>query len=423
MHNDAYGSNAYQGAGPIGHATKTTSMLLGVEECATVTFDSAGRLVALCGELSGPDLRLMDPNTLATKAIYRLPNRDLTDGSSPLSDLCGGAYFYLDNQNRAVVASTNGQIRVIADTGTGFSILRTYNLSSYLPGKDCLIALMPDWSGRIWFVTHNGGVGTVDPSTGAVHILRLPGEMITNSFSVDESGGVFIVTNYALYRFDALSSSGAPVVTWRQVYDRGAEQKPGQLEQGSGTTPTLLANGDVGITDNADPQMHVVVYQRSAASGGTEVCQQANFAPGTSDTENSLVAAGSSLIAENNYGYSGPQSTIGGKTTTPGIAKVDVQRVRGLFAGLDIAADRLPHVGGKGVPGPAGCSTCTPRPKTIGVDAWYLTAIDLRTGATVFSKLAGTGPEFNNHYAAIYLHNGVAYIATLTGMVRFADGP
>jgi hypothetical protein len=58
----------------------------------------------------------------------------------------------------------------------------------------------------------------------------------------------------------------------------------------------------------------------------------------------------------------------------------------------------------------------------LGLDAWYFTAIDLRTGRTVFAKLAGVGPQFNNHYAAIYLGpDGSAYIATLAGMVRVRD--
>lgn len=40
----------------------------------------------------------------------------------------------------------------------------------------------------------------------------------------------------------------------------------------------------------------------------------------------------------------------------------------------------------------------------------------------MFSRLTGTGPEYNNHYAAIYLgSDGSAYIATLAGMVRVRD--
>ena len=33
--------------------------------------------------------------------------------------------------------------------------------------------------------------------------MRLSGEGISNSFAVDETGGVYIVSDRALYRFDA----------------------------------------------------------------------------------------------------------------------------------------------------------------------------------------------------------------------------
>ena len=88
------------------------------------------------------------------------------------------------------------------------------------------------------------------------------GEAIGNSFAVDDTGGVFIVTDAALYRFDA-DAAGAPTVTWREPYANTGTQKPGQTEAGSGTTPTLMGTDYVSITDNADP-MDVVVYRRGA---------------------------------------------------------------------------------------------------------------------------------------------------------------
>ena len=64
----------------------------------------------------------------------------------------------------------------------------------------------------------------------------------------------------------------------------------------------------------------------------------------------------------------------------------------------------------------------TKRPTWWGVSAWYLTALDIRTGRHVFSVRTGTGTLMNNHYAAITLGpDGSAYIATLGGMVRVKD--
>ena len=34
---------------------------------------------------------------------------------------------------------------------------------------------------------------------------------------------------------------------------------------------------------------------------------------------------------------------------------------------------------------------------------WYLSAIDVRSGRTVFRVLTGVGLQWNNHYASIYL--------------------
>jgi hypothetical protein len=421
MHNDAYATNTYTGPGPTGHNLKSTSAMYGVEECATAAFDAAGRLVALCGNLLGPVLHLLDPVSLKATTTFKLPGRNLASGANPLSDLCGGAYFYLDNLDRAVVATTNRHIEVVAESGpSSFVLQRSYDLSTDVPSSDCLIALMPDWSGRIWFETHGGIVGTVDPASGVVHTLALPGEIIANSFAVDETGGVFLVSDHAMYRFDADPITGAPVVSWRQVYDRGSTQKPGQLSQGSGTTPALVGSDLVAITDNADPRMNVVVYQRGKGSGGAQVCAQPVFEPGASDTENSLVAVGNSLIVENNYGYKGPQSTLLGATTKPGIARVDVNgdTCTTAWTSQETAPTSVPKVSlASGL-----LYVYTKARSNVLLDAWYLTAIDVRTGNTVFKKLAGTSATFNNHYAAIYLGpDGAAYIATLTGMVRFKD--
>jgi hypothetical protein len=418
MHDDAYATDTYTGPGPLGRRPVVTSASYGVEECATEAFDAHGRIVALCGNLVGPVLRLIDPNTLDVLATHTLPARQIRPGTSPLSDLCGGTYFYLDNLDRAVTATTDRHIVVVADTGTGFVQQRSYDLTTAVPADDCLIALMPDWSGRIWFESGNGIVGNVDPASGAVRTVTLAGEIIDNSFAVDETGGVFVASDHAMYRFDA-AADGAPVISWRQPYDRGSVQKPGQLAQGSGTTPTLVGSDLVAITDNADPRMNVVVYERGKDSGGRWVCSTAVFADGASATENSLVAVGNALLVENNYGYTSPTSTLLGATTQPGIARVDVLdgHCSVAWTSQEIAPTSVPKASLAN-----GLLYVYTKPAALLVDAWYFTAIDIRTGRTVFSKLAGTGPEYNNHYAAIYLGpDGSAYIATLSGMVRVHD--
>ena len=420
MHNDAYATDAYAGGGPRGDDLVVTSESYGVEECATIAFDRRGRIVGLCGSLDGFQLMLIDPVTLESKATMPTSTRDVTSGANPLTDLCGGAYFYLDHRDRAIVETVEGTVLVVKVTEGGFALKRTYDASAAIPEGDCLIALMPDWDGRIWFVTKDGGVGTIDPRSGDVRTLRLEGERIVNSFATDETGGVYIVSDHALYRFDA-SRSGAPKVTWRQRYDRGSTQKPGQLSQGSGTTPTLIGRDLVAITDNADPRMHVVSYRRTADDvRNREVCREPVFAEGAGATENSIVAVGRSVIVENNYGYQNPSTTTLGRSTTPGITRVDVTR-KGcgtMWESDEIAPTSVPKVSLE-----TGLLYVYTKPEGVESDPWYFTAVDVRTGETAWKRLTGTGMQWNNHYAAIYLGpDRAAYIATLAGLIRITDG-
>ncbi len=411
MHNDAYATDAYKGPGPLGRDPVVTSSSVGLEECATLAFDRSGRLIGLCGDALGPELKQIDPKTLEILATHELPGRKLRSDAAPWEDLCGGAYFYMDHDGRAVVATTDRQIRVISVSKEELRQERVYDLTSVVPSEDCLIALMPDWIGRVWFVTSNGRVGAVDPETGVPQVVTLPGERIANSVATDESGGLFVVSDHALYRFSA--ESGAPKATWRVAYDRGTRHKPGQLSWGSGTTPTLFGNGMVAITDNAEPRMNVVVYNRHS---GSFVCQEPVFKSGESATDNSLIAIGNSLFVENNYGYRSPFTTLFGGTTTPGVTRVEVTKdgCETVWESEEIAPTCVPK---------ASLATgliyvYAKSPDSL-LGAWYFTAIDARTGKTMFRVLTGTGIGWNNHYAAITLGpDGTAYIATLFGIVR-----
>jgi hypothetical protein len=417
MHDDAYATDAYRHGGPRGVAPTVTSAFYGVSECATMAFDRSGRIVALCGDLEGPKLELIDPTTLDVLTSYALPGRKVS-GTSPLEDLCGGAYFYLDQHGRAVVETTDAHIQVLKHSAAAFTLLHDYDLSSAVPSGDCLIALMPDWSGHVWFVTQGGTVGTYSPASHALRTMRLRGEKIVNSLATDETGGVYVVSDHALYRFDA-ERRGRPVVSWRQAYDRGSVRKPGQLSQGSGTTPTLVGRRLVTITDNAEPRMHVLSFLRTKRHvAHRQQCKVSVFKKGESDTENSIVAVGHSVVAENNYGYTGPTYSVGGRSTTPGLSRVDVRR--GHCRVMWTAPESAPTSVAK-----ASLSTgllyAYTKPAGDVRDPWYLSAINLRTGKLQWRRLTGTGPAWNNHYAAIYLRGRSAYIATMTGLVRVTD--
>jgi len=427
MHNDGYASDAYDVSGPLGNSLQVSSASYGVRECATMAFDSHGRIVGLCGGLEGFVLMVIDPVTLQPVSELQTSQRDLTNGKNPFTDICGGTYFFLDKFDRAYPTTADKQIWKVAVRADGsLAKEQAWSVAGVVPQDDCLIATMPDWKGRIWFFTEQGVVGTLTPRTGKLRTTHLPaGERVTNSVSTDETGGMYVVSTHALYRLDAKrrgAQRGTPKITWREVYDRGSRTKPGNLSQGSGTTPTLIGKKWVAINDNADPKTQVVIYDRRRAAGPErEHCSIPVLAAGAGTTDNSLVSAGRSLIIENNYGYDGVPSTLGGRSTTPGLASV---RIRRSSCKLEWTShETAPTSVAKASLGNGLLYAYTKPPRTDGQDAWYVTAIDLRSGQTRWSRLTGTGTQWNNHYASIYLGpDGALYIATLAGLVRMKDG-
>ena len=414
LHVDAYQSDAYNLPGPRGRNLGITSTLF-TRLCGSLTFDSQGRILTVCINFSGPVLVMMDPTSLQTLATFPLPGPQSSSGD-PFLHVSGGGYFYLDNKDRVVVPTNTRHVFVIAEGGpSGFQQVADYDLTGVVPAGVGVLSDMPDWKGHIWFAAENGTVGWIDRRSGAIHARNL-NEQIANSLATDETGGVYIVTTRALYRLRA--AGGKVKVIWRSKYPNSGVMKPGQLSAGSGTTPTLVGKNEVAITDNAK-RMHVLVYTRGRKGGGREICRRGVFRAGTSDDENSLVSFGKALIAENNYGYT-EQSMEAGALTAPGVTRIDVKN--GRCRTTWTSQERVPSVVSKASLKSGLLYTYTRPPTADGSQAWYFTAIDLRTGKTVYSRLTGAGTLFNNHYAPVTIgRGGVAYVGVLGGLLRVAD--
>ena len=248
-----------------------------------------------------------------------------------MQDTSGGAYFYLDHLDRAVIGTADGAIEIVAieETPQGPRLkleerIELGNLTAGPMGSSTrLPPCCPTIEGNYWFVARFGSVGIVNAKR-AVHVNRLIGEEIENSFSIAPEGA-YVVSDHALYRFELTSPDAPPIQVWREAYDRGSRTKVGQINRGSGTTPTLLGDDYVAIADNAEPRMNVLVYRRAAAVEDRLVCKTPVFAPGQSATENTLIGHGRSLIVENNAGYDIFRTMRRGKTSAPGIARIDVR--------------------------------------------------------------------------------------------------
>ncbi len=435
IHDDGWQTDVSTWGGPLGRSPKTISSQV-LRDCGSITFDRQGRVVSVCVGVSGPQLYMFDPNTLATLATYSLPPRQSVP-TNTFQDFTGGGYFYLDNQDRVVTSTTTKHILVIAETpgSPGFSLVHDYDLTSVVNSAEKITSALPDSHGLLWFVTKTDGVvGTLNLASGAIHAVHLGsgsnGE-IENSFATDQNGGVYIDTNRKLYRFGA-GPGGVPRIVWQVTYPNSGESKPGQVDDGTGTTPTVMPGGYVNITDNADP-MNIMVYRTAAhpfkwvrrhghrrrVALARQICRFPIFNKGSSADENSIIAAGRSMIAEDNYGYTGPTS-VESKTTTPGIVRVDLNaNGRGCHRVWTSAAVATPTVVSK-------LALATGLLYTYTVDSsndWYWTALDFRTGKVVYKSYAGTGIGYNNNYAGISIGpSGAEYLGSLGGIMSLRDG-
>jgi hypothetical protein len=422
IHVDAYQTDANVLTGPLGRDMSVTSTFYSAD-CASVTFDSRDRIVTICVGLGGPTLKMLDRRTLAELASFSLPPRTPPGpGENVFQDFAGGGYFYLDNLDRAIIPTTSRHLLVVQATASpGFDLQQDIDLTGHVPIGDKIISALPDWRGLIWFASTKGVVGTVDLGSGRVRSLDT-GEPNGNSHGLDDDGGVYIVTDKAMYRFDA-GPDGTPTVTWREGYENIGQKKPGQTQFGSGVTPTMMDGGLVAITDNADPMNVVVLKRGRSVRGPRQVCKQPVFEKGASATDNSLVVAGRSIFVENNYGYTGPPATDQGKTTTPGIERVDLNRSGSGCSRVWRSQETSPTVVPKVSLGSGLLYVYAKPPNQPGDgDGWYLTGIDIRTGRTVFRKLTGEGLGFNNNYAPVTIGpDGTAYVGTLGGLVAVRD--
>jgi hypothetical protein len=442
IHDDEWQTDVNRWGGPLGSKPHQVSNYLAASgapsigrDCGSITFDRRGRVISICISLGGPELYMFNPRTLATLATFTLPPRQSVP-SNIFQDFTGGGYFYLDSRDRVVAATTTRHIYVIAETAApGFRLVHDYDLSNVLTSSEKITSALPDSHGLLWVVTRTDGVVlTLNLKTGRIHHVRLGhgsnGE-IENSFATDQHGGVYIATNHRLYRF-AASGSGAPRVVWSVRYPNSGESKPGQVDNGTGTTPTVMPGGYVNITDNADP-MDIMVYRTAAhphrivmrhghrhrVALPRQVCKVPIFSKGSSADENSIITAGRSMIAENNYGYVGPES-LANKVTTPGFVRVDLNRNgRGCHRVWLNRKLSAPTVVSKLALANGLVYTYT----TNRNGDWYWTALNFRTGRLVYKIYAGSGFYYNNNYSGISIsRRGTEYLGALGGILALRDG-
>ena len=127
MHVDSYASDAHPYGGPLGINPQVISYAHGAfgGECASVTFDKKGNILAVFGSFKEFALLLISPTDLKTLARISLPGRKSNKTLNIrkiMSDTSGGAYFFLDNQDRVVLVDANQELKIIAQKWEGDNV-------------------------------------------------------------------------------------------------------------------------------------------------------------------------------------------------------------------------------------------------------------------------------------------------------------
>ena len=216
-------------------------------------------------------------------------------------------------------------------------------------------------------------------------------EEIQNSFSIGPDG-VYMVSNIALYKFRFNNETKKIELDpkWKktfneigdQIYPNDGTQKKGQLNDGSGTTPTLMDDRFVIIADNDSLQVNVNIYSQE---DGHLIGRHSVFEKDSSACENSIVAYKNSLFIGNTSNYIDPFDF---NDTPGGIDRFDYDEGSGKFS-------RKKNWPAEFID----AKTATPKMSTAtgvifvynrqessenGHYDWQLTAIDYETGRKVF---------------------------------------
>lgn len=446
MHGDGFQSDTHPAAGPMGASLQVRSRRSGNwlgRQCSTYVFRSDGKAVSMCGGLAGFRIVLIDPETLEALAFHDLPMRPSSfqallkrDMNIMFSDSSGGAYLFLDNRDRVVLADSRQVIqRLVAKEENGrwqFVVEKEWDMRPHVPHDcqnynnwfpsgacDMITTVMPDNIGNYWWVTRYGRVGTLDPASGRVAQVQLPDEEIQNAIAMDAKA-VYVLSDHAQYAF-AAGPNGKPVQLWRQAYDRGRGRKVGSINQGSGTTPTLIGERYITFADNADPRMNAVVLRRGILKPGEarEICRVPIFRDGASATDNSMIGWGRSIILENNAGYKNAYLQKDWKGIAGGIVRIDIRADESGCDTVWTSSLVAPSVVAKlsAANGIAYFYTFDLTPK--GDQDWSVVGLDFTTGKQVLKVPTGRGRNFDNSWASMAIGpDGALYAGTTKGFVQ-----
>ena len=297
-HRASYAQGSSALPGPSDSATTTSEHL--VSESAGIPvvlsfsapYEDGGR--AIWSTVTGADAAVVKVDHETFEIIDWYIPKDREDNPPMFTLGLSGAYTAIDSQGRFIVGRTDF-VSFFGDSVEGErSSLIELKKRIQLPDTvfcnddDVIAGMSLTYEGHIAFATELGNLFVISVDADPLNLGEVPVvsantdcatadkadlEIVSNSVAVDESGGIYLLTSAAMYRFDWDGS--ALTQAWRAAYESAEDvPSPIRLGPGSGSTPSLMgtkADDDrfVVITDG-QALMNLVLFWRDEVPEGWE---------------------------------------------------------------------------------------------------------------------------------------------------------
>lgn len=289
-HRGSYAQGSSPFSGPTEDSSATSEHIeldgAGVPVILSFTkpYDDGGR--AAWSTITGLDNAIMKIDHESFEIIDTYIPADREE-EPPLIKLgVSGAYTAIDSRGQFIVGRTRF-VSIFRDSAEGdrFSPI-ALEKRIFIPDdlfcneEDAIAGMSLTYDGHLAFATELGNLFVISPDADPDDLGEIPVvsantncetavaeelEIVSNSVAIDESGGIYMVTSAAMYRYDW--DGTALEFGWRAAYESTPQPpSPIRLGPGSGSTPSLMGteiDGDkfVVITDGQSV-MNLVLFWR-----------------------------------------------------------------------------------------------------------------------------------------------------------------
>ena len=387
----------------------------------------------------------------------------------------GGGYFYLNNEDNAVVGRINkiacyptANVEAKSEVYELSPIWTSQNIVEMITGSSAgnsIYSTMPVWDDEnpnLYWCLLSGSYDPTPPgklnshayiavvkiapdrgkpdgcTTTLIDAMPLINQWNNNTLAVDEENAYFVTNGLNpdgvcnegyLYSVAFDKQTGKIVVKWKYSYENSGILNPGMGNIGSGTTPTLMddskGNKLVSIGDNAYPRMNVIVVN---CDDGSLVSQTPVFSEMRSADEASLIGVNNRIVAENNFGHIWIPGSSQNVENEPGMTMIQIYPSNTSNPAETIWEDKKTCFFGMSM-------LCRESGIIFSYTGdWYddisategalhyVSAIDSWNGRTIWRIPVGRGEPNTHHYGGLYFdRKGDLYVGAMDYLVSIKN--